>query len=36
LLRAAIEDARAVGTLAIAAAGNDDRSPVGFPGRDEL
>jgi subtilisin len=36
LLRAAIEDARALGTLAIAAAGNDDRSPVNLPGRDAL
>ena len=36
LLRAAIEDARALGTVAIAAAGNDDRSPVNFPGRDDL
>jgi subtilisin len=32
--RAAIEDARARGSLAIVAAGNDDRSPVSFPASD--
>jgi subtilisin len=34
--RVAIEDARAQGTLAIVAAGNDDRSPVSFPASDAL
>jgi subtilisin family serine protease len=31
VLRAAIEDARAAGTVTVAAAGNDGRQPVGFP-----
>lgn len=35
-LRAALEDAHEAGTLAIAAAGNDDRSPVSFPALDPL
>jgi len=33
-LRSAIADARAKGSVAIIAAGNDDRSPVSFPGSD--
>jgi subtilisin len=35
-VRAAIADARARGTLVIAAAGNEDRSPVSFPASDSL
>lgn len=31
VLRAAVEDARAAGTVTVAAAGNDRRRPVGFP-----
>jgi subtilisin len=34
--QAAISHARQNGTLVIAAAGNDDRSPVSFPGREAL
>jgi len=33
-IRSAIADARAAGVVAIIAAGNDDRSPVSFPGSD--
>lgn len=35
-LRSAIADARARGSVAIIAAGNDDRSPVSFPASDAL
>jgi len=34
--KAALEDARAQGTVAIVASGNDDRSPVSFPASDSL
>ena len=34
MLRAAVEDARAVGVVTVAAAGNDGRAPVGFPASD--
>jgi subtilisin len=36
LVRFALEDARAAGMLPIAAAGNDGRAPVAFPGSDDL
>ena len=36
LVRFALEDARASGMLPIAAAGNDGRAPVAFPGSDDL
>ena len=36
LVRFALEDARAAGMLPIAAAGNDGRAPVSFPGSDDL
>lgn len=36
VVQAALEDARAVGVLPIAAAGNDDRTAVDFPGRDPM
>lgn len=36
VLQAAIEDARAAGSVCIVAAGNDDRSPVSFPAREPL
>ena len=35
-LAAAISDARSRGSLVIAAAGNDDRSPVSYPASDQL
>lgn len=35
-VRAAIEDARAAGSVIIAAAGNDSRAGVSFPGSDDL
>ncbi|HWH34657.1 MAG TPA: S8 family serine peptidase [Acidimicrobiales bacterium] len=36
VLRAAIEDARAAGTVCVMAAGNNSRGPVSFPASDEL
>jgi subtilisin len=36
VIRASVDDARAAGSLCIAAAGNDGRAPVGFPAANEL
>jgi len=36
VLKAAVEDARAGGSLCIIAAGNDGRGPVSFPAFDEM
>ncbi|MDQ3897754.1 MAG: S8 family serine peptidase, partial [Actinomycetota bacterium] len=36
VLKAAVEDARAAGSLCIVAAGNEDRSPVGFPAAEDM
>ncbi len=36
VLKAAVEDARAAGSVCIVAAGNEDRSPVGFPAAEDM
>jgi hypothetical protein len=36
VLRAAVEDARAAGTVVIVAAGNDSHAPVSFPASDDM
>lgn len=36
VLKAAVEDARAAGSVCIVASGNDDRSPVGFPAAEDM
>ena len=36
VIAAAVEDARAAGAVCIAASGNDDRSPVGYPAAEDM